>query len=130
MQLWYFITDIASLVLILMGAALVLSASVGLVRFKDTMSKIHIITKPQSTGLLLTVIGAMVRVIGSEDFGISQRGDMGVLLLLILFTFVTNPVTAQRLGRVARREGLYGGKDRLSRNDAPAPRAPRRRQLD
>ncbi|WKD58675.1 monovalent cation/H(+) antiporter subunit G [Corynebacterium caspium] len=120
MQTWYLITDILSLICILLGASLVLSAAIGLVRFKDAMSKIHVITKPQSTGLLLTVSGAIVRVIGSEDFGISQRGDMGVLVLLILFTFITNPVTAQRLGRVSRREGLHGDKDRLSRNDAPA----------
>ncbi|PFG27972.1 putative monovalent cation/H+ antiporter subunit G [Corynebacterium renale] len=125
---WQLVTDIVSLVFILVGAFLVLSASIGLVRFKDTMSKIHIITKPQTTGLLLTVIGAIIRVAGSENFGVGQRGDMGILVLLILFTFVTNPVTAQRLGRVARREGLYGDRHRLSRNDAPAQRSLRNRR--
>ena len=49
-----------------------------------------------------------------------------MLVLLVLFALMTNPVTAQRLGRVARREGLYGGDDQLSRNDRPADYHPKR----
>lgn len=113
-------TDVVSLILICCGAFLVLSAAIGLRRFRDTMSRVHAITKLQTTGLILTVTGAIIRVIGSENFGVSERADLGVLVLLILFTFTTNPVTAQRLGRVARREGLYGDKDSMLRNDAPA----------
>ena len=74
-------------------------------------------------GLILTVIGAIIRVLGSEHFSVAERGDLGVLVLLLLFTFMTNPVTAQRLGRVARREGLYGTPEHMSRNDAPAERS-------
>ena len=47
-------------------------------------------------------------------------------MLLVLFALMTNPVTAQRLGRVARREGLYGSEDQLTRNDRPAAYHPRR----
>lgn len=119
----HLITDVISLVFILVGAGLTFSASVGLVRFGDTMSRIHAITKPQSSGLILTVVGAIIRVAGSPGFGTAERGDMGVLVLLVLFTFVTSPVTAQRLGRVARREGLYGSKESMTRNDAPAGRS-------
>lgn len=117
------LTDVASLILIFCGALLVLAAAIGLRRFRDTMSRVHAITKPQTTGLILTVVGAMIRVLGSGSFHVSERGDLGVLVLLILFTFCTNPVSAQRLGRVARREGLYGDKDHMLRNDAPASRA-------
>lgn len=115
-------TDIISLIFILTGAFLSFSAAVGLVRFKDSMSRVHAITKPQTTGLILTVVGALIRMLGHEDFDVSMRGDMGILVLLVLFAMLTSPVTAQRVGRVSRREGLYGDKDRLSRNDAPADR--------
>lgn len=119
--------DVASLVLILTGAFLVFSAAVGVVRFQDTMSRVHAITKPQTTGLILTILGALLRVTGSADFGVAERGDLGVLVLLVIFAALTSPVTAQRLGRVSRREGLYGDADTMSRNDAPAEKSLRRR---
>lgn len=119
--------DVASLVLILTGAFLVFSAAVGVVRFPDTMSRIHAITKPQTTGLILTILGALLKVTGDPEFGVAERGDLGVLILLVIFAAMTSPVTAQRLGRVSRREGLYGVREDMSRNDAPADRSIRRR---
>ncbi|MDO5669370.1 MAG: monovalent cation/H(+) antiporter subunit G [Corynebacterium sp.] len=119
--------DVASLVLIITGAFLVFSAAVGVVRFPDTMSRIHAITKPQTTGLILTILGALLKVTGDPSFGIAERGDLGVLILLVIFAGMTSPVTAQRLGRVSRREGLYGVSQDMSRNDAPADRSIRRR---
>lgn len=121
------IADIISLIFILTGAFLVFSAAVGVIRFKDTMSRVHAVTKPQTTGLVLTMIGALFRVTASEDFGVAEAGDLGILVLLVIFALITNPVTAQRLGRVSRREGLYGPRDKVSRNDAPAERPMRRR---
>ncbi|WP_080796752.1 monovalent cation/H(+) antiporter subunit G [Corynebacterium pacaense] len=120
------ITDIISLVLIMCGALLSFSAAVGLIRFRDTMSRVHAITKPQTTGLILTVLGALIRILGHDEFDVAQRGDMGILVLLVLFALLTSPVTAQRVGRVSRREGLYGDRDGLTRNDAPAERGVRK----
>ncbi|QGU08360.1 Na(+)/H(+) antiporter subunit G [Corynebacterium occultum] len=121
------ITDIISLVLLLTGGFLAFSASVGLLRFKDTMSKVHAITKPQTTGLILAVTGTIIRVLGSPDFSPAERGDLGVLLLLVIFALLTSPVTAQRVGRIGRREGLYGEKGKMLENEAPADRSLRRR---
>ncbi len=121
------IADIISLLFILTGSVLVFSAAVGVIRFKDTMSRVHAVTKPQTTGLILTMIGAIFHVTASDDFGVAEAGDLGIIVLLIIFALITNPVTAQRLGRVSRREGLYGDRDQLSRNDAPAERPMRRR---
>lgn len=122
------LTDVLSLIFIGLGALFVLSASIGLVRFKDSLSRVHAITKPQTVGLILTVIGAIIRVIGSPDFNIAHRGDLGILVLLILFALMTGPVTGQRVGRVSRREGLYGPPDHLSVNEAPAQRAVKRKR--
>ncbi|WIM67396.1 monovalent cation/H(+) antiporter subunit G [Corynebacterium breve] len=118
--------DIVSLILIILGAFLVFSAAVGVIRFRDTMSRVHAITKPQTTGLVLVVVGSIIRVTGSPQFGVAEKGDLGMLVLLVIFALMTNPVTAQRLGRVSRREALYGQKKNMSRNDAPADHRPRR----
>lgn len=123
---WPLITEIISLVLIIPGSFFVFSAAVGVVRFRDTMSRVHAITKPQTTGLILIIVGAIIRMVGSEDFSVGERGDMGMLVLLVVFALMTSPVTAQRLGRIARREGLYGRAENMTRNDAPGERARRR----
>lgn len=67
------------------------------------LARVHAITKPQTVGLILTIIGAIIRVLGTD----SPTGDLGVLVLLVLFALITSPVTGQRVGRIARREGLY-----------------------
>lgn len=123
---WPLITEIISLVLIIPGSFFVFSAAVGVVRFQDTMSRVHAITKPQTTGLILIIVGAIIRMVGSEDFSVGERGDMGMLVLLVIFALMTSPVTAQRLGRIARREGLYGRAENMTRNDAPGERTRRR----
>lgn len=123
---WNLIADITSLTLILVGSLLIFSAAVGVVRFKDTMSRVHAVTKPQTTGLLLTLVGSFIRVVGSPEFEVSHRSDLGILVVLGIFAAMTNPVTAQRLSRIARREGLYGADEDMSRNDRPAGKSMRR----
>ncbi len=123
---WSLIADIVSLAFILPGAFMVFSAAVGTVRFKSTLARIHAITKPQTTGLVLMMTGTIIRVTTAEDFGPHEKGDIGMMLLLVLFALMTNPVTAQRLGRIARREGLYGEEADLLRNERPAAYHPKR----
>lgn len=124
---WAFIADVISLLLILPGAFFVLTAAVGVIRFKGTMAKVHAITKPQTTGILMLMTGTILHVVADEDFTVAERGDVGMIVLLIIFALMTSPVTAQRLGRVSRREGLYGPGEYMSRNDAPAERGMRKR---
>lgn len=109
--------DVASISLILAGSLLAFSASIGLVRFRDTLSRLHAVTKPQTLGLILTITGTILRVLGSERLGAAERGDLGVMVLVLLFALVTAPVVAQRVGRLARKEELFN-EDYLSRNDA------------
>ena len=121
------ITDIVSLVLLAMGGVLVFATAIGLVRFQDTMSRVHPVTKPQTLGLVMTILGAFIRVVGAESSGVSERSDLGMLLLLVLFAMMTSPVTAQRMSRIARREGLYGKDENMTRNDRPAGKKVRRK---
>lgn len=123
-----FIADVISLILIVLGAVFVLTAAVGVARFKDTMSRVHAVTKPQTTGLIFMILGALIRVTGTESFGVAERSDIGFLVLLVLFAMITSPVTGQRLSRVARREGLYGKKEDMSRNDRPGGTSSRKKE--
>lgn len=88
--------DIISGVLILLGSALALTAAIGVVRFPDTLSRMHAATKPQVLGLLLVLIGAAIRLRG--------HADVGMIILTGMFTLITAPVVAQRVGQLAYRE--------------------------
>ena len=98
---WALLADVVSLVLLTVGAFFVFSAAVGVARFHDTMSR--------------------------ADYNTGWQSDIGVLFLLVIFALLTSPVTAQRLGRIGRREGLYGADAAMSRNDRPAKRTLRKK---
>ncbi|KMO79309.1 Na+/H+ antiporter subunit G [Mycolicibacterium chubuense] len=88
--------DVIAAVLILGGSALALTAAIGVVRFPDTLSRMHAATKPQVLGLLLVLLGAALRLRGHVD--------VGMLILTGLFTVITAPVIANRVGQLAYRE--------------------------
>ncbi|GAA2056284.1 monovalent cation/H(+) antiporter subunit G [Williamsia deligens] len=90
------ITDIVVAVLVLLGSLLALTAAIGVLRFPDTLTRMHATTKPQTFGLLLVLIAAMIRLSGSVDFG--------MLVLSGLFALATAPVVAHRIGRLAYQE--------------------------
>ena len=53
----------------LSGSVLALTAAIGVVRFPDTLSRMHAATKPQVLGLLLVLAGAAIRLRGHADVG-------------------------------------------------------------
>ena len=95
------IATTVSLVLVLIGAILCLSASVGLLHFRDVPNRLHAATKPQVLGLVLICLAIAV----------SQRTIGGILLGLlivapvILLQFATAPLSAHMVGRQAYRNG-------------------------
>jgi multicomponent Na+:H+ antiporter subunit G len=90
------IPDIVTAVLVLSGSALALTAAIGVVRFPDTLSRMHAATKPQVLGLLLVLVGAAVRLRGNVD--------VGMLILTGMVAVITAPVVANRVGQLAYRE--------------------------
>jgi len=88
--------DIITAFLVLGGSTLALTAAIGVVRFPDTLSRMHAASKPQVLGLLLVLAGAAVRLRGQID--------VGMLVLTGLFTVITAPVVANRVGQLAYRE--------------------------
>lgn len=95
MNLW----QVTSAALILTGATLALTASIAIVRFPDTLSRMHAATKPQVVGLILVLAGAAIQLRG--------HGNVWLLFLVGLFTLLTAPVVAHLIGRTAYREQRY-----------------------
>ena len=78
------------------GALLAVTAAIGIVRFPDTLTRMHAATKPQTLGLLLLLIGSAIALRDSMD--------VWMLVLAGLFALLTAPVVAHRVGRVAYQE--------------------------
>lgn len=90
------IIDIISATLMILGALAALTTSIGLLRFPDTLSRMHAATKPQTFGLLLVLGGAILRL--------GKDADVGMLILAGLFALITAPVIAHRIGRLVYQE--------------------------
>lgn len=95
------IREIISALFVLTGALLTLASAIGLVRFRDTLSRMHPAAKPQVLGLVLVLIGACVRIFPDID--------MGMLLLAGIVAVCTAPVIANRVGNLAYHESVEKG---------------------
>lgn len=87
-------------VLTLIGSLFFLISAMGLLRLPDFFCRIHAPTKAATLGILLLGVGAALRSL--------ERGDFLWLeeLAILLFLFLTIPISAQVLARVARRRGV------------------------
>ena len=102
--------DFVAATLVLLGSAFALTAALGLLRFPDTISRMHPSTKTQVFGLLLILLGAGIRLRGNVD--------VGMLVLAGLFTFIVSPVFAHLVGRASYRErGLRA--DLVTKDEMP-----------
>ncbi|WP_194816277.1 monovalent cation/H(+) antiporter subunit G [Nocardia sp. XZ_19_385] len=88
--------DVVSGLLILTGALLAFTAAIAIIRFPDTLTRMHAATKPQVIGLILILVGAAIQL--------RNDGQAWMLALTGLFTMLTAPVIAHLLGRTAYRE--------------------------
>lgn len=89
--------DVIVIVLILIGALLCLTASIGLLRFRDVPSRLHAATKPQVLGLILIAI-AVGLSLGSWQVA-------AFLVPVVLIQLATAPLSAHMVGRQAYRNG-------------------------
>jgi multicomponent Na+:H+ antiporter subunit G len=88
--------DIASAVLLLLGALSCLFGAVGLLRLPDLLGRLQAATKPQTLGLLLVLAGTALRV---------ELESAVTLVLVAFFQVITAPVISQLAGRSAYRSG-------------------------
>jgi multicomponent Na+:H+ antiporter subunit G len=89
--------ELAVIVLILIGAALCLTAAIGLLRFRDVPTRLHAATKPQVLGLILICIAIALAL---ESWAVSA-----FLVPIVLIQLATAPLSAHMVGRQAYRNG-------------------------
>lgn len=82
--------DVASDLLLVVGAAWFLLAGLGVARLGDTLARVHAATKATTLGMALVVLGAALEAPGPEAVK---------LLLAIALVALTNPLGGHLLGR-------------------------------
>ena len=87
-------SDLFTIVSVSAGAVFFLAGTVGLVRFPDTLSRLHALTKADNLGLGLVVIGLLPRVGSMSD---------GFKLVLIWFLALLGSAVASQLVASAAR---------------------------
>ncbi|WP_137120113.1 monovalent cation/H(+) antiporter subunit G [Segeticoccus rhizosphaerae] len=107
---WAGLADVAGAVALVSGALLCLAAAIGLLRFRDILSRMHAATKPQVLGVLLVLLGVGLRL--------RDPVDIGMLVLIGLFQLLTVPVSGHMLSRASHRTGLVDHVDGVT---SPAP---------
>lgn len=99
------IFDLIGALLVLIGALLCFGAAVALVRFPDSLSKMHAITKPQVLGLICIVTGI--------EFALRSWWTLGIIALIVFLQLTTSPVSANLISRAAYRSGLIADENLL-----------------
>lgn len=100
---WDHLTDVLGLFLIFCGSLLCLTAAIGLLRFRDLLTRMHAGTKPQALGVLVVLTGVAL----SKEGGL----HLGMLLLVAAFQMLTIPVGAHMAARAGFRTGQVAPSD-------------------
>jgi multicomponent K+:H+ antiporter subunit G len=82
------------------GALFFLISAIGLLRLPDFYCRIHAPTKAATLGVLLLGLGSVLRSLAQGDFVWMED------LAILLFLFLTIPVSSQVMARAARHSGV------------------------
>jgi multicomponent Na+:H+ antiporter subunit G len=91
-----YLVDAFTIVMVCAGAFFFLAGTVGLLRFPDSLTRLHALTKVDNLGLGLIVLGLLPQV-GGLLAGLK-------LILVWLLVQVSSAMAAQLIARVARGE--------------------------
>ena len=89
--------DVFTIVAILTGGFFFLAGTVGLLRFPDTLTRLHALTKADNLGLGLVVLGLLPQT-GSVLAGLK-------MILVWLLVLLASATVSQLIARAARRHG-------------------------
>ena len=90
------VIDVLSVILVSTGVFFFVAGTAGLLRFPDTLTRLHALTKADNLGLGLIVLGLLPRVDGVLA---------GVKLLVIwVFVLVASAAASQLIARVVKRD--------------------------
>lgn len=91
--------DLASAIALAAGAALSVTAAIGIIRFPDALGRLHAATKPQILGLMFVVLA----------IALADRSWATLLALtpVVVFQMLTAPISAHMVGRSGYRSGNF-----------------------
>jgi len=89
--------DIMTVVLVSAGALFFMAGTIGLLRFPDTLTRLHALTKVDNLGLGLIVVGLLPQV----------EGLLGVFKLIIIWVLVqlSGAIVSQLIAQATQRSG-------------------------
>lgn len=85
------VVDVLAGVLLVVGAAFILLAAVGVVRFEDAFSRMHAAAKGPALGILCLSLGTALAIRTLQAFVTA--------VLVVVLQFIAGPVSAHLLGR-------------------------------
>jgi multicomponent Na+:H+ antiporter subunit G len=95
-----FAFDIMTIVAVSAGALFFLAGTIGLLRFPDTLTRLHALTKADNLGLGLVVLGLLPQAGSLRD---------GLKLISVWFlVLLAGATVSQLIARVARQDGPRG----------------------
>ncbi|WP_430791354.1 monovalent cation/H(+) antiporter subunit G [Virgibacillus flavescens] len=92
------VLNVLTSLFILAGTFFILSGAIGVLRFPDVYTRLHAATKASTLGIAGILIGAFIFLYVGHGL------VSGKLLLAIIFTFLTAPVSAHMISRAAHRK--------------------------
>ncbi|MBU9713365.1 monovalent cation/H(+) antiporter subunit G [Evansella tamaricis] len=93
-------TEIIISIFLLIGGALSVLGSIGIIRFPDVYGRLHAATKSATLGVISIMIGTFLFFLFVEGIFV------GKFLLTIVFVFLTAPVAGFMISRSAYRVGV------------------------
>jgi multicomponent K+:H+ antiporter subunit G len=91
--------------LLVVGTGFILTSSIGLMRMPDFYTRMHGPTKASTLGLICVLLASLVY------FTIEHQFLMVRELLVIVFLFLTAPVSAHMLSKAGRASGIKPHRD-------------------
>ena len=89
--------DIITVVLVSAGGFFFMAGTIGLLRFPDTLTRLHALTKVDNLGLGLIVFGLLPQV--------ESRLDVFKLIAILLLVQMSGAIVSQLIAQAKRRSG-------------------------
>jgi len=95
-------SEVAAVALVILAGAMSVVAGVGLLRFPDSLQRLHAGAKPQVLGVIAMCAALVLRRPGLSVFAFAT--------LIVIFQMLTQPIAAQMVGRAVYRNDIYDKK--------------------
>lgn len=105
--------EIVTSLLLVLGSSLMLLASIGIVRFRDPLSRAHALTKATTLGISLLLI-ALWAILEDDISGLK-------ILLVIIFCLLTTPLSGHMVASLYYRQLHKKEKISTEADNTPPP---------